>query len=135
MQTPKPNLSKEESKALVELKKDKDRIISTTDKGVAMVVLDRKEYIEKAENLLAQSAHRTLDRDPTNQLKAKLITMLRKIKRETHLEEGTYKTMYPTSFTPKFYGLPKIHKTGTLSGLLYLAGDQSHMGWLKSLPR
>ena len=29
--------------------------------------------------------------------------------------EGMQKAMYPTScITPKFYGLPKIHKTGTL---------------------
>ena len=58
----------------MELKRDKDRIILTADKGVAMVVLDRKEYIEKAENLLGQPAYRTIDRDPTNKLKAKLKT-------------------------------------------------------------
>ena len=30
------------------------------------------------------------------------------------MEEGMYRTMYPTSCTaPKFYGLPKIHQTGT----------------------
>ena len=30
------------------------------------------------------------------------------------MEEGMYRTMYPTSCTaPKFYGLPKIHKTST----------------------
>ena len=29
------------------------------------------------------------------------------------MDEGMYKTMYPTSCVPKFYGLPKIHKTGT----------------------
>ena len=30
------------------------------------------------------------------------------------MNEGTYRTMYPTGCTvPKFYGLPKIHKTGT----------------------
>ena len=29
------------------------------------------------------------------------------------MNEGTYKAMYPTSCVPpKFYGLPKIHKTG-----------------------
>ena len=29
------------------------------------------------------------------------------------MDEGMYRTMYPTSCTaPKFYGLPKIHKTG-----------------------
>ena len=65
-----------------------------------MVVLDRKEYIEKAENILVQPAYRTLDRDPTNKLKAKLITVLRKIKREASMEEGIYKTMYPTGCNP-----------------------------------
>ena len=30
------------------------------------------------------------------------------------MDEGTYRTMYPTSCTsPRFYGLPKIYKTGT----------------------
>ena len=112
-QAPKPNLTKEERKALVEIKRDKDRIILTADKGVAMVVLERKEYIEKAENLLVQAAYRTIERDPTNKLKAKLITILRRIKRETGMEEGMYKAMYSTSCTPRFYGLPKIHKTCT----------------------
>ena len=63
---PKPNLSKKERMALEELKSDKDRIILTADKGVAMVILDRKEYIEKAENLLVQPAYRTLNTDCTN---------------------------------------------------------------------
>ena len=51
--------------------------------------------------------------DPTNKIKAQLITKLRKIKKETNLDEGTYTAMYPTGCVPpKFYGLPKIHKTG-----------------------
>ena len=41
---PKPNLNKEERKVLSELKRDKDIIVLTADKGVAMVVLDKKEY-------------------------------------------------------------------------------------------
>ena len=50
--------------------------------------------------------------------------------------EGMYRTMYPTGCTaPKFYRLPKIHKTGTPSGKLYPAGAKSPMGWLKSLLR
>ena len=33
------------------------------------------------------------------------------------MDEGTYRSMYPTSSTaPKFYGLPKIDKTGTPLG-------------------
>ena len=79
-----------------------------------MVVMDKKDYIDKETNLLAQPAHRTINRDPTNKLKAKLITLLRKIKRETGLEDSIYKYMHPMGCTsPKLYGLPKIHKTNT----------------------
>ena len=79
-QAPKPNLTIEERKGLNELKRDKNRIVLTADKGVAMLVLDRQEYIDKAKNLLVQPAYRTLDRDQTNKLKAKLIATLRRIK-------------------------------------------------------
>ena len=59
-----------------------------------------------------------------------------KIKKDKNIGEGMYKTMYHTScMPPKFYGLPKIHKTGTLSGQSYQAGGQLHMGLLKSLQR
>ena len=82
--------------------------------SIIMVVMDRKEYMEKVEGLLAQPAYRTIDADPTNKLKAKLILTLKRIKRETNMGEGMYRTLYPTSCTtPKFYGLLKIHKTGT----------------------
>ena len=89
-------------------------MVLTLDKGVAMVVLDKEDYIQKAENLLEQSAYKTIDRYPTNSIKAKFIQILRRLKRETGMNEGTYKAVYPTGCTtPKFYGLPKIHKTGT----------------------
>ena len=65
-----------------------------------MVVTEKEDYIQKAEYLLAQLAYRTIDRDPTSKLKAKLITTLRRIKRDTNMDEGTYKTMYPTSCNP-----------------------------------
>ena len=61
-----------------------------------------------------QSAYRTIERDPTNKLKAKLITILMKIKRESGMEENLYKAIYPTGCTSlRFCGLPKIHKTST----------------------
>ena len=103
---PRPNFTKEEAKTLVELKRDKDRIILIADRCVKMVVFDKKYYIEKAQELLVQPAYRTIERDPPNKLKAKLITMFWKIKRETGMEENLYKAMYPR-------GLPQIHKTAT----------------------
>ena len=50
--TPRSNMSKEEFKAIRELKEDDSRIILTTDKGVAWVVLNKEDYIRKAEHLL-----------------------------------------------------------------------------------
>ena len=78
-----------------------------------MVVMDREEYNNKAQELLNSPAYRSLPRDPTNKIKAQLITKLRKIKKDSNLDEGMYRVMYPTGCVlPKFYGLPKIHKTG-----------------------
>ena len=94
-----------------------------------MVVLDREDYSNKAKDLLYTPAYKEIPKDSTNRIKAQLITKLRRIKKDSKLDEGTYRTLYPTvCVPPKFYGLPKIHKTGTPSGLLSLAGVQSHMG-------
>ena len=110
---PKANSTKQERIGLSPLKKDKDRVILTADKGVAMVVMDREEYNNKAQELLSSPAYRSLPRDPTNKIKAQLITKLRKIKKDSNLDEGMYRVMYPTGCVlPKFYGLPKIHETG-----------------------
>ena len=92
-------------------------MVLTVAKGVAMVVMDRKECMDKVKGLLAQPAYKTISSDPTNKLKAKLIQKLKRIKRKTNMEEGMYRTMYPISCTaPKFYALPKIYKTSTPSG-------------------
>ena len=40
---PKSNISKEEARAMKELKKDQDRMVLTADKGVSMVVMEREE--------------------------------------------------------------------------------------------
>ena len=38
----------------MELRKGNNRTILTADKGVAMMVMDRKDYIDKANTLLVQ---------------------------------------------------------------------------------
>ena len=90
------NLNKQERIALAQLKKDQDREILKTDKGVAMVVLDKEDYINKARDLLSQPAYKELPRDPTNKIKAQLITKHRRIKKDSKLGAGKYKAMYPT---------------------------------------
>ena len=38
------------------------------DKGVAMVIMDRHDYINKANQLLNQNTYRSIAKDPTNSL-------------------------------------------------------------------
>ena len=111
---PKPNLTKAQNSALRELKRDSDRIVLTADKRVAMVVMDRQDYITKANQLLNQNTYKVITKDPINTIKNKLINILKNIKTKSGLGTNTYKSMYPTGCVPpKFYGLPKIHKPDT----------------------
>ena len=106
------NVSKEELKALKELKLDNNRLILKADKGIALVVIDKDEYIKKAEELLKENTYKKIAEDPTPKQKNKLINILRNIKAEEGLKE-VYRRLYPTGAgSPKFYGLPKIHKSG-----------------------
>ena len=112
--TPRSNISREEFQAIKELKRDDSRIILTADKGVAMVVLNKEDYIMKAKHLLNQPTYKKMTEDPTSKQKARLIKLLRNIKAEGDITEEQYKKMYPTGAgAPKFYGLPKIHKQDT----------------------
>ena len=108
----KPNMKRKELEALRQLKEDKSHMVLTTNKDVALVVIDRTDYIRKAKDLLQDtSTYRTIKGDPKSRLKSRLINMLKKIKAESGMQDNTYKKMYPTGASPpKFYGLPKIHK-------------------------
>ena len=88
-------------------------MILTADKGVAMVVLNKEDYIRKAEDLLSQQTYKKIPEDPTSRQKTKLINLLKNIKAEWGINKETYRRMYPTGAgSPKFYGLPKILKPG-----------------------
>ena len=50
--SPKSNISKEEWKAIKELRTDKGCQILTADKGVTLVVMDKKDYTQKMKQLL-----------------------------------------------------------------------------------
>ena len=52
---PQPNLTKAQALALRELKRDRDCIVLAADKGVAMVIMDRQDYINKTNSLLNQN--------------------------------------------------------------------------------
>ena len=97
---PKSNLTKAQNLALRELKRDRDHIVLTADKGVAMLIMDRQDYINKANSLLNQNTYRSILRDPTNTTKNKLISILKRVKYQRGLDSNTYKSMYPTGCVP-----------------------------------
>ena len=110
----KPNISKEEYWAIKELRNDNTRMVLTADKGVSMVVMDREDYNNKSKELLQSSTYKVLTTDPTTKHKNKLISLLKTIKTGGGINESTYKRLYPTgAVTPKYYGLPKVHKEDT----------------------
>ena len=78
-----------------------------------MLVMDKEDYIKKLEDLLKQNTYRELVANPTNKYKNKLINLLKANKAEGGINNITYKRLYPTGAgSPKYYGLPKIHKAG-----------------------
>ena len=133
---PKSHISREEKKALKELKEDQDRMVLTADKGVALVVMDRKEYQQKIEGVLATPAYRAITSDLTNKLKAQIIQKLRRIKRKLTwrkvcIEPYTLPVAQPQSFMGYLKSIKKV----PLLGQKYLAGALSLVGWQKSLLR
>ena len=110
---PKYSITREEHKTLGELKKYKNRIILTADKAVSIVLMDKEDYNRKAEALLRQPTYKPIPTDPTNKYKNKLISQLKTINTEGGINEVIYRRLYSTGASlPKFYGLPKVHKTG-----------------------
>ena len=52
-----------------------------------------------------------LGRMPTSRYKNKLMNILKTIKTKRGISEALYRKLYPTGAgSPKFYGIPKIHK-------------------------
>ena len=107
-------ITKAEHLALENLRKYKDCIIVTADKGVALVVMDKTEYITKCEPLLHDhSVYQHLSKDTSLTIHKELIKMLQDYKNNNFISETEYTQLRPygsISLAARFYCLPKIHK-------------------------
>ena len=117
------NISKEQSRALRNLKKDKDITIVPADKGRAVVVMNTNDYDNKISDLLndEKTYIKITDKskNPTNKVEQDLNKMLRSIKSDSsekdnnvsQIDEKLYNHLHSSSASPAtFYGVPKIHK-------------------------
>ena len=70
-------------------------MVLNVDKDVALVVMDIKDYIRKARELLEDTnTYRPIQSDPTNKLKTKLINTPKKIKADNGMSDTIYRRMY-----------------------------------------
>ena len=106
------NLTREERKALKVLKEDKSIVIKEADKGSAVVVWDRKDYILEAEGQLGNNqVYEECKGDIVSPLIAKIKSYLGKIKTRGDVNQETMDYFFNDNpRLGRFYLLPKIHK-------------------------
>jgi hypothetical protein len=108
----KHNLTESERQALREISQDPTLILKPADKGGAIVVMTKEQYLQKAEDLLNNRHHyRRIYRDLNGEYTKQITEYINKKKQETKInpEVATYITPRQPR-TPVFYILPKIHK-------------------------
>ena len=74
--TPKPNLSQQERRAIISLKKNRDIVILPVDKGRATVILDQETYKDKMMELLNIAETTPCKRNPTARIELTIRTAL-----------------------------------------------------------
>ena len=120
------NLPREERQALSSLRTRTDIIIKPADKGSAVVVMDRQQYIDEAmRQLNNQSHYQLLNSDPTTDFSAQIQSTLDDMKDRECLSQKAHKFLSPINTkAARFYLLPKIHKPGN-PGRPILSGNGS----------
>ena len=108
------DITKSEHLALENLRKDKDHIIVTADKDVALAVVDKAEYIPKCEALLQDNlVYQHLSKDTSPTIHKELINILQDYKNNNFISETEYTQLRrhgSNSPAARFYCLPKFHK-------------------------
>ncbi|BHF71711.1 hypothetical protein SprV_0401477100 [Sparganum proliferum] len=109
---PRRTIPSAEVKAIRELNRDEEIVIVPADKGRATVVLDKSEYVAKAQQLLNDNqSYKVLDSDPMKALVGKINKSLNQMRNEKAISEKDWRQMKPQDAAlARFYGLPKIHK-------------------------
>ena len=106
------NVGKDEWDAIDNLRKDDSIIVLPADKGRVTVVMNKKDYLKKCEDLLSdEKTYSKLRSDPTAKYKKELVSALKELKDRKVINDPLHKRLYPTcDQPPRFYGLPKVHK-------------------------
>ena len=103
------NLQHKEKKAIRSIKENPNIVIKPADKGGAVVVLDKNNYIAEAERQLHNNEYyRILPEDPTSTYKQGLVSLIKSLPED--ISPRLLKLVPDDPLPAKFYLLPKIHK-------------------------
>ena len=107
-------LSKDEWKALTDLRKDDSIIITRPDKGNGIVIVSKHSYLQKMKTLISDdSKFKELTNNPTKARENSLSSYLRKLRKDKVIDDATLRKILPSGSRPGIlYGLPKVHKVG-----------------------
>ncbi|CAJ0961150.1 unnamed protein product [Ranitomeya imitator] len=101
-----------EKLSLEQLSSDNTLVIKLADKGGAIVIMDRTDYLEEAHRQLSDvEVYKVISHNPLDTIVRKIKTLL-----EVHEHEGTIDKklknflLKTDPITPVFYLLPKVHK-------------------------
>ena len=107
------NLTKQEVRALRELARNKDLVIKGADKGSAIVLMDRWQYLMEGERQLSNTDHyRQLQQPIYEQTATEAKEIIYKLKHKKYINNKQLKYLIGQD-TPRprnFYLLPKVHK-------------------------
>ena len=114
--------SSEEMEALNSLKKDKSIIICKADKGNAVVLLNKLDYINKMSCILSDTKRfKLVNYDNNIHNLDKFQKCFYYLKRKGSLEPEIYDRIRPSAaVTPTLYGLPKYIKRTVLAAQFWL---------------
>ena len=106
------NIVPAESKALKELMENKHIIIKPADKGSAVVIMDRLDYLKEGYRQLSDTNYYTrLQNNPTDDFRKEIEGFVEDMYQNGEIDESVQKyLMHDTYRTPQLYLLPKIHK-------------------------
>nr|VZI46282.1 unnamed protein product [Spirometra erinaceieuropaei] len=105
-------ISPVEVNALKELKGDEEIVFVPANKGRATVILDKSEYVAKAQELLNDNqSYKVIESDPIKTLVTKINKNLSLMRNQQAIPETDWRQMKPQDAAiARFYGLPKIRK-------------------------
>ncbi|BHF62888.1 hypothetical protein SprV_0200587600 [Sparganum proliferum] len=111
---PHATITKAEQSALKTLRADTSIVILPADIGRSTVVMDKADYIQKANALLEdRQAYLPCNDEPMRKLVTQLDKTLADMQTSKTINKSARLAIKPVdAAAPRFYGLPKIHKAG-----------------------